>query len=345
MQGNGVYKSTDAGKTWTHVGLEPTQSIAKIVVRPDNCDVAWVAALGVHSAPNPDRGIFKTTDGGLELAQGPLQERQGRRDRPGDGPEQPGRALRRHLGGVAQELGDVLGRPRLGAVEVHGRRRALAGHHLHARPGAGAPDREDRRGGVGCELEPRLGVGRARAGGRRLPLGRRGAHVGAHERRAQAATARLLLQPHLRRPEGREHRLRPQHGLLQVDRRREDLPDAVPRPARRQPRPVDRVERPAADDQRQRRERERLRQRRADVDRPGRADRAVLPRDHDEPRPYHDLRRAAGQLDGVHPVGRVGLQDRRERVLLRRWAAARAATSPPSRTIPTSTTRARTAGC
>jgi photosystem II stability/assembly factor-like uncharacterized protein len=64
MQGNGVYKTTDAGNTWTHIGLEPTQSIARIVIRPDDCDVAWVAALGVHSAPNPERGVFKTTDGG-----------------------------------------------------------------------------------------------------------------------------------------------------------------------------------------------------------------------------------------------------------------------------------------
>ncbi|MGD8319498.1 MAG: glycosyl hydrolase [Gemmatimonadota bacterium] len=64
MQGDGVYKSTDAGKTWTHMGLAATQSIAKIRIRPDNCDVAWVAALGVHSMPSPQRGVFKTTDGG-----------------------------------------------------------------------------------------------------------------------------------------------------------------------------------------------------------------------------------------------------------------------------------------
>jgi len=64
MQGDGVYKSTNAGNTWTHVGLVPTQSIAKIVIHPADCDVAWVAALGVHSAPSTDRGVFKTTDGG-----------------------------------------------------------------------------------------------------------------------------------------------------------------------------------------------------------------------------------------------------------------------------------------
>ncbi|MCG6956108.1 MAG: glycosyl hydrolase [Gemmatimonadetes bacterium] len=64
MQGDGVYRSTDGGKTWKHMGLDATQSIAKIRIHPHNCDVAWVAALGVHSMPNPDRGVFKTTDGG-----------------------------------------------------------------------------------------------------------------------------------------------------------------------------------------------------------------------------------------------------------------------------------------
>lgn len=63
-QGDGVYKSTDGGKTWTHMGLDATQSIAKIRIHPNNCDIAWVAALGVHSAPSPERGVFKTTNGG-----------------------------------------------------------------------------------------------------------------------------------------------------------------------------------------------------------------------------------------------------------------------------------------
>ncbi|MFQ5536712.1 MAG: WD40/YVTN/BNR-like repeat-containing protein [Gemmatimonadota bacterium] len=64
QQGDGVYRSDDGGKTWKHLGLEATQNIGKIRIHPENCDVAWVAALGVHSAPNPERGIFKTTDGG-----------------------------------------------------------------------------------------------------------------------------------------------------------------------------------------------------------------------------------------------------------------------------------------
>jgi photosystem II stability/assembly factor-like uncharacterized protein len=64
MQGDGVYKSTDAGATWEHLGLVESQNIARIRVHPENCDVAWVAAFGQHSADNPERGVYKTTDGG-----------------------------------------------------------------------------------------------------------------------------------------------------------------------------------------------------------------------------------------------------------------------------------------
>jgi len=62
--GDGVYKSTDAGKTWEHMGLKATQHISRIVVHPTNADVAWVAAQGALYGPNKERGIFKTTDGG-----------------------------------------------------------------------------------------------------------------------------------------------------------------------------------------------------------------------------------------------------------------------------------------
>ena len=62
--GAGVYKSTDAGKTWTLVGLENTQSIGRIVVDPRDANVAYVAAVGHTWAPNKERGLYKTTDGG-----------------------------------------------------------------------------------------------------------------------------------------------------------------------------------------------------------------------------------------------------------------------------------------
>src|SRR5688572_504520 len=64
MSGDGVYKSSDGGKTWTHMGLASSENISKIRIHPTNPDIIWVAAFGKHSAPNADRGVFKTTDGG-----------------------------------------------------------------------------------------------------------------------------------------------------------------------------------------------------------------------------------------------------------------------------------------
>ena len=64
MQGDGVYKSIDGGKNWIHLGLEETQSIAKIRVHPTNPDIVYVAALGHPYGENPERGVFKSIDGG-----------------------------------------------------------------------------------------------------------------------------------------------------------------------------------------------------------------------------------------------------------------------------------------
>ena len=62
--GDGVYRSTDAGKSWTKVGLDETRHIARIVVHPKNPDILWVAAQGTLYAPSAERGIFKSTNGG-----------------------------------------------------------------------------------------------------------------------------------------------------------------------------------------------------------------------------------------------------------------------------------------
>jgi photosystem II stability/assembly factor-like uncharacterized protein len=62
--GNGVYKSTDAGETWTHLGLADTQHIGKVAVHPQNPDIVFVAAIGHMYAANPERGLFKSSDGG-----------------------------------------------------------------------------------------------------------------------------------------------------------------------------------------------------------------------------------------------------------------------------------------
>ena len=62
--GAGIYKSMDGGKTWIHMGLEETHHIGRIVLHPQNPDVAWVASLGHLYSPNKERGVYKTSDGG-----------------------------------------------------------------------------------------------------------------------------------------------------------------------------------------------------------------------------------------------------------------------------------------
>lgn len=62
--GDGVYKSTDAGKTWQHMGLRDTERISAIVIHPQNPDLVYVGALGHAFGPNEERGVFMTTDGG-----------------------------------------------------------------------------------------------------------------------------------------------------------------------------------------------------------------------------------------------------------------------------------------
>jgi photosystem II stability/assembly factor-like uncharacterized protein len=64
MQGDGVYKTTDGGKTWTHMGLENTQAISRIRVDATNPDLVYAAVLGHPYGPSADRGIYKSTDGG-----------------------------------------------------------------------------------------------------------------------------------------------------------------------------------------------------------------------------------------------------------------------------------------
>jgi photosystem II stability/assembly factor-like uncharacterized protein len=63
--GDGMYKSTDAGKTWKKLGLEKTQHISRIQIHPSNPDILYVAAQGALHAPNEDRGVYKSIDGGV----------------------------------------------------------------------------------------------------------------------------------------------------------------------------------------------------------------------------------------------------------------------------------------
>ncbi len=73
--GDGVYKSTDGGQTWNNMGLRDSRQISKIVVDPQNANIVYVAAFGHAYAPNDERGVYKSTDGGATwtkvLDQGP----------------------------------------------------------------------------------------------------------------------------------------------------------------------------------------------------------------------------------------------------------------------------------
>ena len=73
-----MYKSTDAGKTWTHVGLETSEHIGEIIIDPRNSNVVYVASEGSLFAAGGERGVYKTTDGGTTWKANPDGEREHR---------------------------------------------------------------------------------------------------------------------------------------------------------------------------------------------------------------------------------------------------------------------------
>ena len=220
--GDGVYRSTDAGKTWTHVGLRDTRQVGRIRVHPQDPDLVYVAALGHTLGPHAERGVFRSSDGGKSWSKVALRRRQDRRRRSRHGPREPARPLRGRLAGAADAVEPGERRARERPLQDDRRRRHVEeARRQGAAEGALGPDRRERLPGpIGAPLRGDRGRGR-----RGLPLGRRGGDVGADERGPQAPAARLVLHPRRRRPEGARHRLRPQRAVLPVEGRRQDLRD------------------------------------------------------------------------------------------------------------------------
>ena len=163
MPGDGMYKSTDAGKTWTHIGFgnDTVDAISKIRVHPTNPDIVFVAVFGKYGVNSDERGVFKSTDGGKTWKKVLFRDNKTGAVDLVDRPAQPERDVRRAVGGVPRRVPDVERRPGQRPVQVDRRRRHLDGDHAQPRA-AGRRRRPHRRRRVGRRLEPRLRAGRER---------------------------------------------------------------------------------------------------------------------------------------------------------------------------------------
>ena len=248
--GDGIYRSTDAGKTWTRMGLEKTGRIGRVVIDPSNPQIVLACALGTAYGPQPERGVFRTADGGTtwqrtlfvdettgcsEIAMDPSNARilfagMWQLETQDVGPRE--RRTRQRSLHVSRRRRDLAEADRTRAAGEAGRQ-GDAGHralesqtHLH-------DDRNRRR-------HPLEGSGhRPRSN---LAIRRRRRHVEDGERRPERDGPHGVLRPHGRRHRQRERDLLLECVVQQVDRRRRDAgDDEWPRGARRRPpRHVDR---------------------------------------------------------------------------------------------------------
>ncbi len=296
MQGDGVYKSTDAGKTWKHMGLADTQAISRIRVHPTNPDIVYVSALGHPYGANAERGVFRSKDGGQTWKKVLYKD---------DHAGAVDLCLDPHNPNVLfAAIWDVYRTPwrlfeRRSAqrpLQIDRRRRSLDRNHAQSRDCPQALIGKIGVVGFGRRFGNRVYAMVENENGGVYRFRRCRRHLEACERGSQAAPARLLLLAHLCRPESQRHCVRAERGLLEIDGWRQDLPLDTPA-ARRQSRSVDRSHQPAAHDQKQRWRRHRLGQWRRNLDQRGVSHGAALPCGDDQGHSVSRLRRAAGQLD------------------------------------------------
>ena len=341
LQGDGVYRSDDAGKSWRHLGLANTRAIGRIRIHPTDPDRVYVAALGHPFGPNPERGVFRTTDGGRTWEKVLFRdERTGAVDLVMD-PSDPD-ILYATLWQVYRKPWRLWRRRRgIGDLQVRRWRRHM--ERTHAQPGTPRRDvGQDHGHRIGRGPEPRVGERRGRAG-RAVQVRRRRRVVGIRQRPSGHLATRVLL-PAPRGGSGRpQHAVHPQLPAHALDGRRTHARERA-RVPRRPSRPVDRPHEPAAHDQRQRRGRRGHGERGSYVDLDAVSDGPDLSPGHDRGLPLPRVWRAAGQHDRVRVVRAEpspGPEGREHGMDVPGGREARAATSRHTPPTPTSFTRAR----
>ena len=130
--GDGVYKSTNGGQTWTHIGLKDSQHIGRIIVHPDDANTVYVAALGKLYSDNEERGVYKSVDGGTTWTKS-LAVKNGARDVGvvdlAMDPKNPAGALRRGLRQGPQAMDVCRGRSGQRHLQDGGRRQDMDAPH------------------------------------------------------------------------------------------------------------------------------------------------------------------------------------------------------------------------
>ncbi len=308
--GNGIYRSTDAGKSWMHLGLEQTGRIGRLVLDPGNPDIAFACALGHAYGPQQERGVYRTGDGGRTWQRTLFVDAEhrllGHRHRSA----QSAGALRGHVADRNPHMGSHERRARQRALQVRGRRA-----HVEAPDGSRVAEiagRQDLSAGRAEQFQPRL---RADRNGRRAPGRRRHAdaeRIALAQRRWRRALGARQLRSTAARPHALLHALRDcagqrQRGVLSVGRvhqdarRREDehRPLRPPGAERRQPRHVDRSHQRRPLRRRARRWAELFRQSRAQLAPGSTAGRPDVSRRGRQSDPVQRLRQPAGRT--VHP--------------------------------------------
>jgi hypothetical protein len=221
--GDGIYKSTDAGQSWQHLGLRDAQQISAIIVDPHDSKRVFAAVLGHPYGPNAERGVFRSTDGGATWQKVLYKdENTGAVDLAFD----PSNAQTVYavLWAARQapwEIGESF-KPGQRAVQIHRRRQHLAAARrrtAHRRRRLG-PHRHRHRA---QRSAPHVRAGGRHAARRRLPLRRRGRQLAAHQPRRARLGARLRFRGRARGSQRQGRHLHRQHFHLPLDGRRREF--------------------------------------------------------------------------------------------------------------------------